>query len=124
MRDGRYNDNPDRESRCDRDPSPESQIMWARCRAPYHIQAPTTAQRKGQGLRPKRIGKARGRLFSTLIDYSLVVFDGWTKENARLEEWCRCSRAISCLRGSNKENLNAAISFGPIYLANQIGNVT
>jgi hypothetical protein len=82
MRNGRYNDNPDRETSSRLFATvilrQSSQIMWARCRAPYHIQAPTTAQRKGQGLRPKRIGKARGRLFSTLIDYSLVVFDGWT----------------------------------------------
>ena len=81
MRNGRYNDNPDGESSSRLFATvilrQSSQIMWARCRAPYHIQAPTIAQRKGQGLRPKRIGKARGRLFSTLIDYSLVVFDGW-----------------------------------------------
>jgi hypothetical protein len=40
--------------------------MWARCQAPYQIQAPTTAQKKGQGLSSKSAVKARGRLFSKL----------------------------------------------------------
>ena len=40
--------------------------MWARCKAPYQIQAPTTTQKKGQGLSSKCAVKARGRLFSKL----------------------------------------------------------
>src|SRR5580693_4070742 len=110
-RNGRYNDNPDRETSSRLFATVilrrGSQIMWARCRAPYHIQAPTTAQRNGQGLRLTRIGKAWERLFSTLIDFHssfLYLTDG-LKENARLKEWSRCSRAISCLRESNIENL-------------------
>ena len=103
-------------------PRQSSQIMRARCRAPYHIQAPTTAQRNGQGLRTKRIGKARGRLFSTLMDFhSLRGFNRWTKENARLEELSRCSRASLCLRGSNQENSRPTHDLRLIGLPNQNG---
>lgn len=43
------------------------QIMWARRKAPYHNHAPTTAQRKGQGLSSMWAGKTQGPLFSNPI---------------------------------------------------------
>jgi len=43
------------------------QTMWLRCKAPYHIHAPTTAQRKGQGLSWMWAAKTRESLFSSLF---------------------------------------------------------
>ena len=46
--------------------------MRARCKAPYQIHAPTTAQRKGQGFRSRQISKTRGRLSLELMACSDV----------------------------------------------------
>jgi hypothetical protein len=64
----------------------EIQITRARCKAPYHIHAPTTIQRKGHGLMVIRVGKTRERFFSKFIVFPdistfekalLGLYEGW-----------------------------------------------
>lgn len=49
-------------------------MMWTRCSAPYQIHAPTTIQKKGQGLTAICAVKAWGLLFSDLRIVYLTVF--------------------------------------------------
>jgi hypothetical protein len=51
--------------------------MWAKWRALYQIQAPTTAQKNGQGLTSMRAAKARGLLFFKvrIVFPTVFIFD-------------------------------------------------
>ena len=81
----------------------------ARCRAPYHIHAPNTAQRKGHGLSLMRTREAH---FSTLIIcpdafHCELVAKQFANKSYTREQFNRCSRATSYLLGSNEEKPQA-----------------
>ena len=68
---------------------------------------------KGPGIEAEADREGLGTTLLYAHRFSLLLYlTDRLKENARLKEWCRCSRATSCLRGSNQENMNAPVSYG------------
>ena len=109
MRNGRYNDNPCGRvvtALCDSDPSPEFSDYAGKMQGAIPHPGTNNCPEKRPGIKADadREGPGTTLLYAHRSSLLLYLTDG-LKENARRKEQSRCSRAISCLRESNIENL-------------------